>query len=269
MLIVPTTSGVYLVDGTSSPVLLSQPITPLYEYYVERSYVPGQATVYRNHLLLPILAIGSNAVGDFLVCRFHRQDRDHKRSSIFAWTHFKGTLPGVLAVRSATTTNDQLLLGGTTDSSSRVINCSSYFEPEAARKNDADGSSHEWAVITRDYETGNLTLNVIRKLVTRYVLEDADGDNPELQMAWSDGTAGSAANWGEGNWNEFNWASNLATYFNLSPNGPEATDTEVHKQRVNQRLRYIRFRVRNTQPAAVIILRSQELRVRPSQAVRR
>lgn len=269
MLVVPTTTGVYLIDGVSQPLLLSQPITPLYEYYVERSYRPGGAAIHKNHLMLPILGLSTNAVADFLVCRLSRRDTDHKRKSGFPWTHFKGTLPAALAVRPPTSTVDQVLLGATPDATARVVDCNAYFEPTAATKNDADGTNHEWAVITRDYETGNLTLNVVRKLVTRYVLEDAATDNPELNMAWSDGTGSSAANWGENNWNSFNWASNLATYYNLSPNGPEATDTEVHKQRVNKRVRYIRFRVRNTQPAAAIILRSQEIRVRPSQATRR
>jgi hypothetical protein len=270
LLIVPTTSGVYLMDGTSTPILLSQPIAPLYNFYVERSYRPGQLATYRNHLFVPILSAPTGNADEFLVCRLSVKALDRRRRQTFAWTHFRGSLPAVMAVRPATGTVLQKLLGGTGDSTARIIDCTHYFEPESVYKNDANGSAHEFAVITRDHETGNQTLNVVRKLVTRYVLEDAASDNPELEMAWTDGTENvSGAKWGENNWNAFTWGPSLGAYLVISPNAPEDRGINPWHQRVNQRTRYIRVRIRNTLTTANLILRSQEFRIRPSRATRR
>jgi hypothetical protein len=271
MLIVPCTNGVYLMDGTSSPRLLSQNISPLYDFFVERTYRVGGAQVYRNHYILPIIG-GSGDVREFLVCRLSALALDRRRRNTFAWVHFTGTMPVSLGIRygDATSTRTPVLVGIEGDATARVINCSAFFEPSAGRAADADGSNHEGSVITRDYETGNLTLNTVRALVTRYVLEDAAATNPELEMSWSDGsTSGEAAGWGENNWNSFNWSANAASFESLTPPAPEDAGTNPHHQRVGKRVRHIRIKTRNTISCAAFILRSQEIRIRPSQATRR
>jgi len=62
------TDGVYLVDGVSAPVLLSKSITPRYVAHVRAGYKPGQMTVYRGHLILPVLN-GSGTWGGTVVCQ--------------------------------------------------------------------------------------------------------------------------------------------------------------------------------------------------------
>ena len=89
MLIVPCQNGVYLIDGISSPMLISRSIEPLYTEYVEGGYRPGGAAVYQGYYMLPILD-SNGAVQDLLFCRLTRQALDRRRRTSFPWVRAEG-----------------------------------------------------------------------------------------------------------------------------------------------------------------------------------
>jgi hypothetical protein len=267
--VVPAANGVYLMDGVSRPVLLSQNVQPILDFYVDGPYKPGGAVVFRNHYLLPILD-ASMAVKEFLVCRLRRAKEGR---SGFAWTRFNGAGAGMagMAIRvgGATSAREPKLFGAVAGSVSRIADLSHFWEPDADHKTDADGSIHVCDIISRDYETGNLTLNVVRRLRSRYELVDAGTDDPTIKFSWGDGSTSGLATWGEVEWNEFTWSASGASFFGLTPDGGESNGNDPHSCRVNKRRRFVRVRARNHGPCASYVHRSFELYVRPSQAVRR
>jgi len=269
-LVVPATDGVYLMDGISQPVRISRPIDRLYRRRVSSGYKLGGAAVYRNHYLLPFLDRFSGEVRDLFVCRLDRPLRS-RGQVIYPWTRFDGDGGEVraFAVRNTVGARLPLLLGAQRRSPSRILDCSGFFEPTHENEVDADGSAHQLDLITRDYETGAGTENVVRELVLRYEL--VGQQEPVLKTARSAGAieAGYAL-WGQGLWGAFNWAAEEAgaSFVSLS-DVPVSDERQIHKCRVNKKDRYARFRIRSYGPAAYCALRSISLRVRPSGATRR
>lgn len=272
-LVVPCVEGIFLFDGISRPQRISAPIEDYYRDYVEAGYTPGRAAVYRSHYFLPILS-GTSWV-DTLVCRLD--------AATPAWTRFddNGGRIAAYAVRQPESA-EPILLGAEADASSRVVNASDYFEPEAANKNDADGTTHEFRVTTRDYPTGSNTKNSVRFVRTRYELEDASTDDPQLDIDYGTGArVFGAAEWGLGEWGvgfgpEVNgslqpWGSvESAELADLGCPAPEdPTGTTLHRCRVNSNTRHVRYRYRCNDPAAKLVLRSVESFIRPSRALRR
>jgi hypothetical protein len=106
-LVVPARDGVYLMSyGVASEApqaftLISGPISTLYRSYVAAGYIPGQPTVYRGTLLLPIRT-SAGAFIDLLACRLDMPG--------FPWTRISHEATGPLTVaRSIFTSN---LIGG-------------------------------------------------------------------------------------------------------------------------------------------------------------
>lgn len=268
--VVPATDGVYLMDGVTQPTRISRPIDRLYRRRVSSGYRLGGAVVYRNHYLLPFLDRFSGEVRDLFVCRLDRPLRSRSQI-IYPWTRLDGDGGEVrsFAVRNSIGARLPLLLGAQRREPSRVLDCSGYFEPTHENEVDADGSAHQLDVVTRDYETGSGTKNVVRELVLRYEL--VGQQEPVLKAARSAGAleAGYAL-WGQGLWGGFNWAAEEAgATFTALGDVPVSDERGIHTIRVNKRDRYARFRIRSYGAAAYCALRSISLRVRPSGAIRR
>jgi hypothetical protein len=173
-LVVPATDGVYLVDGVSQPVSVSESITPLLVAHVRAGRKPGGAAVFKGHYFLPVLD-SSNLVVDLLVCRLDRPARV-RNQTFFPWSWFTGHGGNVAAlaqqVSSGAARQPELLAAGRGDG--RVLKLTGVFAPSELRKADADGSVHRWLLETRDYPTGRGNVNTVRRVRTRYELEGAD-----------------------------------------------------------------------------------------------
>lgn len=269
-LVVPATDGIYLMDGVSSPVRISRPVDRLLLERIDAGYHLGKAAVFRGHYFLPILDSKAN-VRDLLVCRLDRPTHSRHQGA-FPWSRFSGDGGEItaFAVRASTEASEPILFGAQAREPSRVVKCSTYFEPNTEHEADADGTFAEFDLITRDIATGRGIENVIRDLWLRYELVD-NGSSPKVKVYWSDGSLeGGEAEWNEVNWDEFNWATDeTGSIFTavLSEGGP--SDGRKHKKfRVNKRLTYGRFRIRTYNKTPFFALRMLQVNIRPSEAVR-
>lgn len=270
--VVPCIDGIYLIDGISSPQKISRPVEGLYTTYTAQNRRTGRAAVFHGHYLLPIMD-DSGVVHDLLVCRLDRPTRVAGQLA-FPWSHFDGDGGEItaFAVRNITGNRQPKLYGAQAGTASRVVDCSAYFTPSAAVKNDADGTTAVWDLITRDYETGNMTKNAVRAILSRVELQDAASDNPVIDTYYSLGTkAGDPeAAWDDVTWDDFQWAEDtggsfVATGCQLT----ESTGNDRQKCRINKQTRYIRFRFRSEDPCAKLVFRALEVKIRPSGALRR
>lgn len=271
-LVVPCTTGIYLIDGVSSPVRISRTIDPLYQGYVNSAYRVGGAVVYREHLLMPILRSSSNEVFELLVCRLDRPTEDEDGRTVFPWTRLadSGGLLTALAVRIGTALQQPLLLGAQQLAASRVVDCSFFFAPDGAHKSDADGTAHQAYIVTRDYETGNMTVNNVRALRIWAPLEDAGTDNPTMPWFYGDGVQTSEAKWDQVLWDNFLWAADSgAALYDLNCAVAEGNGLTPKRCRVNKKRRYIRFKGITNGPCASAQLRAIGLSIRLSPALRR
>jgi hypothetical protein len=265
-LIVPATDGLYLIDGVSRPEPISRPINELYTHYIASGYIAGQSAVYDNHFILPIIDSAAQVI-DTLVCRLDRPVTNRGQVT-FPWSRFTGDggqCPA-FAVRQTASAPAPKLLGAQKSSPSRVVNCSAFFRPDATFKNDADGSTHDLDIITRDYGDG--TRNLFRKLRTRYKLIDAGSDGPTLTFDFSDGAIEgdtSGALWDEAIWDTDLWAaeSDETIFANLACDAPVSSAREWHKCRVNEKALFGRFRIRTVGPSALCVIRGVEIQSRP------
>lgn len=282
-LVVPTLDGIYVMDGVSQPFRVSNPFDELYRNYVERGYRPGLAEVYRGHYLLPILSASGARVNDLLAIRLDRPVRSSGQnvSPLSRFAGDGGEINCFAVRRSDTPGTEPLLLGAQARDASRIVDCTPYFEPDADHKNDADGTTPIWMLITRDYETGSLTENVVRAIRTRYELVDAGSDNPVLRFSYG---MGRREETGFTVWDGNDWAIESGSdpddlfweddeddvFYALDCIAPEDNaGLTPYRCRVNKRARYIRFRLICNDPCASLRLRSLELFVRESQAMRR
>ena len=267
LLVVPTTNGVYLLDGTTSPVRLSRSIEPLYQFYVAGNYRVGTGTVYRNHYFLPI-ATSSNVV-ELLVCRLDRPTDDGAGHRTYPWVRITGYASHLisLATRIGDPVQQPKLLGAQMNGS-RILDCTPFFEPDSTHKSDPDGSAHRAFVISRDIPTGNLTTNYVRKLRPRALILDAGSDNPSMVFAWTDGTPTPGPEWGTAVWNAFSWTSGGSRFKRLGTM-PESDGINPYTLRFNKKARFVRLYAASKGPCAENILRSLELFIRPSEATRK
>jgi hypothetical protein len=223
--IVAATDGIYAVDGISQPQMLSRSITPRLVSYVRAGYKPGGIAVYKNHLLVPVLD-ASNFVVDQMVCRLDRQVRT-PQGDVFPWSFFSGHGGNVAcwAVRAAGGSQRLPdLLGVARGSDARVVKAGSFFEPSATVKNDADATTHNLDVVTRDFETGGGIFNLVRMLKLWYELIDAASDNPTVKVYYSTGPEQAGVpKWGAVTWGLFTWfSSDLAEFVLLANQAPES-----------------------------------------------
>jgi hypothetical protein len=261
-LVVPCVNGVWRIDGVSSPVRLTNSITPLYIGYVRSGYKTGIGVVYRNHYALPILD-ASNALVDFLVCRLDRPI-ETRVGEVWPWTRLAGhaAQSAGMVVRVGSSPRTPSLLSAGLTSASRVTDLSGVFEPVAANKNDADASTPAWQIITRDYPTGQGNPNMTIKARVRYELVDAATDDPTIQTYYSIGSfaATSGSYWGAAFWGSGTWSGAIETEFSQLPGtAPEDDGRNPFTWLVQKRSRYIRYRIQSSQPAARMTLRSLEM----------
>ena len=279
-LVVPATYGVYLMDGVSEPQRVSRPIEKLYRRWIDSGYIVGQPAVHRGHLFLPLITLAAT-VKDLLVCRLDRPT--HSRAQVaFPWTRLSGdggNIPAFAGSNDAST-REPILLGAQKSTPSRILDCSGYFDPTSVNKLDADGSTFFPSIVTRDYETGGLTENVVRKVRGRYELVDAGSDDPLLAIAYATGARETGAPvWGDpaGVWGvgfgpsgTDTWTDGVDAEFDTLPcSWSESDGRRPQACRVGKRTRYIRFKIVLGGPAASFALRSLELFIRPSAAGRR
>jgi hypothetical protein len=272
MLVVPFTDGVHMLDGISTPVKISKPIDKLLMGYVERGYRCGTGAVFRGCYFLPILD-SSGAVRDLLVCRLDRPTRSRSQT-VYPWMQFAGDGGEITAFtvrQQSSQAPTPLLLGAQARTPSRVVKCNAYFDPDGPHKADADGSAHQLDIITRDYDTGGGTENVVRRIRARYELVDAASDDPTILFDWGDGALDlGGAKYDTAIYDTDIYASEMGSAWNaLACTAGESDGRDVHKCWVNKRRRYVRFRIRTNGPCAYAALRNFEVFIRPSQAVRR
>lgn len=283
-LIVPCTDGVYMIDGSSAPVRISKRIDPLWQSYMKLGYRTGGAAVYKSRYFLPIL--GSSDVKDVLVCKMPGQ-RDRRYKTYFPWSRLRnsGANMAAYAVKNAADPRQPKLLAAEYADTARVSDCTGYFSPGVANKQDADGTTPDFEIVFRDFETGGLTLNTLRWVRLGYELVADVGDEPRLVLDYASGIRlEGAPKWGDpaGEWGVGFGPSGTSPWTALHDGefspvmradvrdyAPPAT-IDPHRFRLNKRLRYARLKLRaENGPAEWCAIRRLELQIRPSQAVRR
>jgi hypothetical protein len=266
-LVVAATDGVWLVDGVSSPVLLSRSVQPYYQAFVRTGYRPGQTAVYRGHLFLPIYD-ASNAMQAMLVGRLDRPVQAPV-GTIYPWSRFTGhagAAPALVTRQTNTYTPELLAAGRGTDA--RVVKLGGCFEPIASRKNDADGTTHQFTLETRDYRTGDgRNRNLVRRVQLRYELIDGGTDNPTIQAFASAGKQATIAGmaWDSGVWDTGVWGEDtVAAFTQLAFSAPEDDGTDPFVWDVARHTEYVRYRFICAAPAASLIVRSVTSFIRQS-----
>lgn len=198
-LIVPATDDIWLIGPAQAPVAISDPIRSLYRSYVQQGCVTGSAAVFRNHYVLPILDTPSNAWRDTLVYRLDQQ----------GWTRWQGhgAKSAAFATRSTSPTRRPALLAVSGPSGNgRIMDLTQAWAPVSAVKNDADATTHQFSLTTRDYPTGRAAnRNLVKKVRVRYEMVDAAADHPVLTAFFGVGSSTASAQWGSGTWGSFVW----------------------------------------------------------------
>lgn len=276
-LVVPGTEAVYLLQlGVSSEkaqsfVRISDPIVDLYQQYVSEGYAPGQATVFNNQYLLPI--IGPAGVVDLLVARL---DAPIERSSARPWTHLSGAGAQVAAlatrVVSGFSRTPELIGALYSATDSRPVTLG-YSSPTASNATDHDGSVPRWTMTTRAYPTGNNVKNTVTKLKVRYQLAGASSPTIACGVSTESPSApAGAATWGTAKWGEFTWASPAEQTFepqvDLITKQPllapvDRDGSNPYSWHPRKKVRYIQFRLSGTDPTSQLAIRSLELSIRP------
>lgn len=248
-LIVPAVDDVYAFALGADPVPLTggplhsknpQGIRPLYREYVEAGYKPGLAAIYRGHYLLPILD-SSNAWVDTLVGRLDRGP---------AWVRWANHAAGpAYAAKIGTPSRTPKLYGV---SGQRATDLTGTFDPDATRKDDADGTDHALAVTFGDFPLGpGLQKGHVIRVRAQYSLVDAGTDNPSTTMQWSRGPEGSSF-------------ITLTNHDSTSPyHAGERDGTGYASWNVGKSAEYMRFKWSTVGAAASATLRKIELIVRP------
>ena len=269
LLVVPCVDGVYSMGVAQGPQLLTRSIRDLYQGYVRAGYKPGKADIYRSHYSLPILDGGNNVV-DELCCRLDRPQEVEGLGTVWPWSQIQGHAGNVTALAtrvSSGASRAPQLLGASRATGSRILKLGAMWEPAAAVKNDADGSTHAFEVETRDEVTGGEDLNTVLRLRVRYELWDAASDNPFLTAAVAIGPAPAPTGtlWGAFNWGAAPWTQAVEAELEQLPGvAPVNVGRTPKWWRLRRRARYIRVRLRCDKPAAKLVLRSLEWWVRPS-----
>jgi hypothetical protein len=268
-LLVPAMDGCYLMDGVSAPSLITWPIDRYYRELVLEGCIPGNGAIFHGHVLLPMLT-SEGEIKTTLVCNLEHPLRIRRRW-IFPWTRFFGDGGEIISYAvHVPVTGDPLLLGAQRRAPSQIVDCTHYFQPDSEHAMDADGSTHEVDLTTRDFETGSQTLNVVKAVKPRYSLVDPANDDPKIRVYYSDGSLKTGeAEWDESTWDEFDWADDGgASFTQVGEAGPSDGRNPV-KFRLGKRLRYMRVRIKSSGPISLFVLRSLELDTRPSEAIRR
>jgi hypothetical protein len=270
-LVVPCTDGVYTVGVAQGPELLSRSIALLYQSYVRAGYKPGLASVYKSHYSLPILD-ASNAVVDHLVCRLDRPVKT-EIGVCFPWSFMSGHGGNVTAVATRVGGSSGMrspqLLGASRAAGSRILKLGGWWEPTAARKNDADGTTFDHQIEGRDDATGGGIENTVRKFKLWYELVDAAADNPTITLLYSKG----AERPGLPHldfvlFDSFVFTDDDAEFLPADGQAPEDTGRNPFTWLLTASTRFIRWKLVQSGPSAKTVLRSTEWSIRQSGKVR-
>jgi hypothetical protein len=242
-LVAPCMDGVWMADGISAPIKVSQSIDGLWREYVDAGYRTGISAVFNGHYLLPIIN-SSGVVQDQLVCRLDRLIST-SNGDVRPWARLQGHGANVTAWASRTAAGEAPLLLGANASEARVTKHTALFSKTAARKNDANATAPALTIETRDFPAGDgFGDGTVKMVRVRYELTDAASDNPTMSAEYSaDGGA---------------WVA-------LTGSAPEDDGTDPYTWRFIKKCRFIRFRFRVTAPNSKMVFRSIEMWSRPSQ----
>lgn len=266
-LVVPALDGVWAVSlGVASEAgapftRISDQISDLYRSYVARGAQPGVASVFRAHYILPIVL--NDAVIDTLVCRL--DGRDSRGRPSYPWVHFASEIAPTALVSVPSSPAVLLGAGGSGSTSGRVRKCE-WFSPSGAVAQDADGSTFEWSVTTRDIPTGPINDNTVVKIRVTYEMVTA-GTTPTLQAYYgSDRLRGTE--WGEFEWGGAEWTSSEGLFEQLTDPVTDAPEdiaaAAPFTWRVRKKSRYARFRLVCDDDVSRFSLRAFEMFVRDS-----
>ena len=297
--IVPCLDGIWLLDGISTPVQLSGWIDKSYAKFVYGRVI-GQAAVFKNHYFLPVIT-GDEAAYNCMVCRVDRAIvQDRRRRARYPWTLFRGlgSSSAAFVVRNELGTTDlysccpdQVSVlnpdAGVPIIGAAVLKCSSFFTPDATNAFDPDGSMHPFHITTRDYETGDLTLNVIRKLRLAYeMVSDEPSLEPRIRLdIGQGGQVALPAMWGDpaGEWGvgfgpagDSPWMAYTEAEFepvmreNLPEYAPTSDGVDPFDFWVNKRRRFGRYRIAlDNAPPSYLVVHRVEQHVRRAGTARR
>lgn len=250
-IIVPAKDGVWLMTrGVSSEAplpfqMISRPIAKRYAGYTSNSgWTAGNAVVYRNHYLLPVVT--TSTVADLLVCRLDAVDSRGRQT--FPWTRLSGVgarLRGFTTRASAS----ELLGAYNTLAGTGCVATAFYFDPDFSGTEDVmidpTTSSSEMVIETRDYATGPGNENTVSDVRLDYELTTIDPVDPTI-VADVDQTGA--------------WVA-------LSGSAPEAP-TDPFRWRVAKRRRYARFRLSTVGQGGIRSAKVKSLDVRVRSAGR-
>jgi len=290
-LVVPASDGIYLLDGVSTPQRISRGIERPYKAWIRWGARFGKAVVFRGHYILPIVSpLGT--VKDMFICRIDRPVKTRYKGTSWPWVRFSGDggESAALEIRHGDSTLDPKLFAVQGRAAAKIVECSDFFNPESPNANDADGLPPVAQIVTRDYETGNMTENSVRSVRLRYELKggslrvERSLGGPNYDVA---GYANSLRQWGDADaeWGDADglWGVGFgpedpgvtvsptdgAVFSDLTCTPGESNGIRPLKCRVGKRARYMRYRITCSGTVDTFRLRSIETFIRPSEAVRR
>ena len=290
-LVIPASDGIYLLDGVSTPQRISRGIERPYKAWIRWGAEFGKAVVFRGHYILPIVA-PDGTVKDTFVCRLDRPIKNRFSKASWPWVRFSGdggSTPA-FAIRHGASQLAPKLIGVQGRTGAKIVECSDFFNPESPNAEDADGQPPVAQIVTRDYETGNLTENSVRAIRLRYELKggtlkiERSLGGPNYDVA---GYANSLLEWGDPDalWGNVDgvWGTGFgpedpgvvvsptggAVFEELACTPGESDGIKPFKCRVNKRARYMRYRITCGGTVETFRLRSIETFTRPSEATRR
>ena len=181
-IVAPLNDRVILLDTISTPTVISDSIAPLYAQHVKAGRLPGGAKVFHDHLFLPWLN-PDNTVASTMVCRLNRPVRG--RMTYYPWTILDGHAAQMTMGDISPIAETHTMLAAHTDG--RIIDYGNLFTPDADVALDADGSTPDFDLETRDFPTGNGQPNHLRALRLYYTLIGPTDEDTFVEAALSYG----------------------------------------------------------------------------------
>ena len=286
-IVAPCSDRVFLVDTISAPTPISDSISPLYQEHIRAGRLPGGAKVYRNHYFLPWLNSLDVPVAT-MACRLNRPVK--ARMTYFPWSVLTGHAEGMAMGDIAAVTDIPTLLVAHSDGS--VANYLSLFEPDETIVTDADGTTPEFDLETRDFPTGNGQPNHLRALRLYYTLKELPNQEATIGAAFTSGMTArtyeqlragvpdyeamlatfadyETVRFGgsEALWPPSAWAEDRDLFWTpLAERALESPGVEPAQWILQQpkRLRYVRVRFRCSDPVAKLVVHRIGLGVRPA-----
>ena len=270
-LVVPTIDGCVIVNAAGVQSDLGRyAVRRKIARSAEQNYKPGQAAVYRDTYLLPILDAANGWI-DTIVCKLDLPVRTRSRPAVWPWTQLSGAGAENVsyAVRPPSSgpvigTGEPELLAG--HSEGLLLDCNGFFEPDDGNAKDHDNSVPEFDIVTRDYPSvpGVGATGRFRRMRILYEMVATDAfPNPTIDAAiGSAGLSTAVAEWDEVKWGEFLWSADDAEAGGFtSLAGEYGPDPAVNKAswNITRYAPYARFRIRSTDPVAKLSLRALEL----------